>query len=163
MKYKVCFYILIVIFCIIMNNYFILFVVSGSSMSPTYEDGQKVICYRNDFSQRKILKDKCIIFKLYNDSLIYVKDDLQELDIKNKFSDLYIKRIVGVCGDKVDIIDNKLYINNIFLCNCVLTVPNKSYVVGKDEFFVLGDNHKDSMDSRYFGTINKNNIIYVVY
>jgi len=75
----------------------------------------------------------------------------------------YIKRVVGIQGDKVEIIDGDVYVNDEIIQEDYLigdpythTYIESSWVVGEDEVFVLGDNRDEgaSKDSRYFGTIN---------
>lgn len=74
----------------------------------------------------------------------------------------YIKRVVGIEGDKIEITDGKVYVNNKVLVedyideNAFTYIYNESsWVVGPGEVFVLGDNREEgaSKDSRYFGTI----------
>lgn len=75
----------------------------------------------------------------------------------------YIKRVIGIEGDKVEIIDGKVYVNDIVLKedyideNSFTHIYNDSkWIVPPDNVFVLGDNRTEgaSKDSRYFGCIN---------
>lgn len=61
----------------------------------------------------------------------------------------WVKRLVGIEGDKFDVGKNKIYRNNEFLSdiqwgNCK---RNGSFIVNQDEIIVLGDNRKESEDS----------------
>ncbi len=75
----------------------------------------------------------------------------------------YIKRVIGVGGDIVEIIDGKVYVNNKILEeeyiheDSYTGIYNESYwVVPQGQLFVLGDNREEgaSKDSRLFGCID---------
>lgn len=75
------------------------------------------------------------------------------------------KTIIAEPGDIVEIIDNQIYINKQHIENSDLyelqdwfISLNKSFVIKKDEFFVM-NNNKLSFDSRYYGPITKDSII----
>ena len=117
--------------------------VSGSSMYPTYKDGEYVSV--NSFA--KIQREDVIL--LYPDTII--------------IGDKYIKRVVGIPGDKLIIIDGILYVNGI---------KNERYPIIKEpgilkneitladnEYFVIGDNVNYSNDSRSIGVIKRSHII----
>ncbi|MDP8263809.1 MAG: signal peptidase I [Candidatus Ancaeobacter aquaticus] len=86
----------------------------------------------------------------------------------------YIKRLVGLPGDSVEIIDGHLYINGTPLVTPDTFRTNTYYNVGshsngfgkagekvlipKDHYYVLGDNSANSRDSRYWGFVPENNI-----
>lgn len=74
-----------------------------------------------------------------------------------------IKRIVGLPGEKIQYIDNKLYINDAvvefdFKTNGE-TEDFGPYVVPEGSYYVLGDNRIDSVDSRIFGFVLEGKII----
>ena len=117
--------------------------VSGSSMYPTYKDGEYVSV--NRFA--KIQREDVIL--LYPDTII--------------IGDKYIKRVVGIPGDKLIIIDGILYVKGI---------KNERYPIIKEpgilkneitladnEYFVIGDNVNYSNDSRSIGVIKRSHII----
>lgn len=62
-----------------------------------------------------------------------------------KENDYHFKRIAAVPGDIVETIDT-----------------HKQYHLGKDQYIVLGDNTKDSYDSRYYGPIHRIQILGIV-
>ncbi len=82
----------------------------------------------------------------------------------------YIKRIIGLPGEKIEIKEGKLFVNNNllleegYLKSDVKTsfFSAEKFVLGGDQYFVLGDNRPSSSDSRRWGPINKKDIVGVV-
>lgn len=75
----------------------------------------------------------------------------------------YIKRVIGIEGDIVEIIDGKVYLNGSLLKEDYIdedaythVYDKNRWVVPEDHVFVLGDNRDEgaSKDSRYFGCIS---------
>lgn len=91
-------------------------------------------------------------------------------DVKSGF----IKRVIGIPGDAIELRDGYVYLNGQLLPEPYITQARSTYggeslrdchkiVVPEDKYFVLGDNRKISSDSRFdLGLINKNNISYVL-
>ena len=80
-----------------------------------------------------------------------------------------IKRVIGLPGDIVSILDNTLYINGeVYVENYLdegleyddFELNSLGYeTIPEDMYFVLGDNREDSLDSREIGLISKDDII----
>ncbi len=79
----------------------------------------------------------------------------------------YIKRVIGVAGDRVEIIDGKVYVNDIILEENYIEKDSfthiyneSSWEVPEGQVFVLGDNREEgaSKDSRYFGCVDVDTI-----
>lgn len=108
------------------------------------------------------LKDKdMLIIKKYN---LNIKNNDIVLIKKNK--NIIIKRIVGIPKDKLVIKDNYLYVNdkkNDELYIKEYGLLNKEIILKDNEYFVLGDNRQNSIDSRNeeIGIIKEDNIIGV--
>ena len=113
--------------------------VIGPSMSPTLENGEKVLVNR-------------FVYKLFdpkqNDLIVFQPNG-------NEKSHYYVKRVIALPGDTVQIKDGKVYVNGELLAESVETekienamMAENEIVVGEDEYFVLGDNRNASSDSR---------------
>ena len=75
----------------------------------------------------------------------------------------FVKRVIGVPGDIVEIDKGIVFLNGEELDEPYVTRPDhgntKSQVVPPDSFFVLGDNRRASDDSRSWGVVPRDNII----
>lgn len=140
----------IIVVIVILSFNFSLLHIKGSSMSPTYENGDIVI-----IKHSKEFKDGDIV--IFNSPETWTKESLK-----------FIKRIAASEGDVINITNQSVELNGKIIAhneNCK-TQNSISIKIGKDELFVLGDNFGESNDS-YFQfckdnsdfTISKNLII----
>ena len=77
----------------------------------------------------------------------------------NKIS--YIKRVIGLPGETISCENNTIYVNSRKIDDKFgsgVTSDFKKITLGKDEYFVLGDNRENSLDSRYYGPFKKKEI-----
>lgn len=90
------------------------------------------------------------------------KGDVVVLEAPDNTDKDYIKRVIGLAGDKVEIIDGKVYVNDLIINEDYIDKDSfthiydaSSWIVPPGQVFVLGDNREEgaSKDSRYFGTI----------
>lgn len=125
---------------------------SGSSMAGTLDNKDTVLVNR-------------VIYKLIapkaNDIIVFLPNG-------NQKSHYYIKRVIAVPGDTVQIIDGTVYVNeevfdeqieNPTVSDALLA--EEPVTVGEDEYFVLGDNRDSSEDSRYanIGNVKSKDIL----
>ncbi len=88
----------------------------------------------------------------------------------------FVKRVIGLPGERVEIRDGKVYINDEEFSDpylkgsdlsgdmdCVLSTGLNDCLLGEDEYFVLGDNRDRSSDSRSWGPVPLSNVIGKVW
>lgn len=149
---------------IFMGIYFLLFrfvfsneTVSGPSMQPTFQDGDRIIAVRNFTPQR---------------------GDIVILKAPDEPGALYIKRIIGLPGDTIESKNDVMYINGKPIKQPYLTEYKKKLPKGelytnnfslkqlyginkvpKNCYFVMGDHRNVSKDSRMIGFIKRSAIV----
>lgn len=112
--------------------------VSGQSMEPTLHDGDNLIVDKISYRFRDPKRFEIIVFPYKYEEKTY-----------------YIKRIIGLPGEKVQVIDGYVYINGEQLDEHYgkeimesSGIADHEITLGDDEYFVLGDNRNHSSDSR---------------
>lgn len=152
------------------------FRVEGSSMQPNLEEGQyllvnKIVYFhlapsglRSLFSSGPEAQDE---------SVYPIRDpkrgDVIIFHFPRDVSRDFVKRVIGLPGDTVEVSQGEVYVNGLqleepYLRDDVKTYLNrreqsKEWVLGAEEFFVLGDNRRASNDSRDWDTVPTENII----
>lgn len=122
--------------------FFDTYIITNKSMRPTLDEGYKILLIKKNFIFNGIKNFDIIVFRMGENNLV--------------------KRVVGCEGDRIEIIDGELYLNNDLIKYEYYFFDeedNASYTVGKNQYFVLGDNISVSEDSRSFGFINESDII----
>lgn len=113
--------------------------VSGSSMETTLSDGDNLIVDKLSYRFREPKRFDIVVFPYKYEENTY-----------------YIKRIIGLPGDTVQVIDGYTYINGEQLTSdtygaevmAEAGTASEPITLGEDEYFVLGDNRNHSLDSR---------------
>ena len=143
-------YIIIIIVVVLIRSFIITPVrVTGSSMYPTLDGGEIMIL------------NKLATIKRFDIVVVKRTDEDESL----------IKRVIGLPGDTVEVRDDVVYVNDEKLDSDKygyldpdrvgldkLTYSMPKITLGDDEYFVLGDNRLNSIDSHIFGPVNKDEI-----
>lgn len=126
------------------------FIVSGSSMDPSFKNGDYLIVDEISYDFHTPERGDVVIFKAPPEPTKY-----------------YIKRVIGLPGDTVKITDGKITIVNaahpdgFTLSESFITHPRADTLtrtVPAGEYFVMGDNRSGSFDSRSWGMLPVANI-----
>jgi signal peptidase I len=127
------------------------FIVSGSSMVPTFQNGDYLIVDKLSYELGDIKRDDVVVFRYPGNPKIF-----------------YIKRIIGLPNETVDITGNNITITNAThpqgfnLDEPFVKNPSDNemhFVLGSGQYFVMGDNRIASSDSRYWGPVAKNLLV----
>ncbi|MEK7655777.1 MAG: signal peptidase I [Patescibacteria group bacterium] len=140
---------------IIPVRYFLIqpFYVKGASMEPNFFDHEYLIIDEVSYRFRTPERGDIVVFRYPNDP-----------------SQFFIKRVIGLPGETVEIANGNVKVFNDSDPNG-FTLPEQEYLeqlvtattrdvtLKSNEYFVLGDNRTASLDSRYFGPVTKDAIV----
>ncbi len=128
------------------------FFVKGSSMEPTLKENDYLLVDELSYRFRQPERGEVVVFR-------YAQEDKK----------YFIKRVIGVPGETVDIHDNTITIVNKehpdgFVLNEPYlpdyNLPDVAHaILGQNEYYVLGDNRPVSYDSKRFGPVNIDHIV----
>lgn len=132
--------------------------VNGQSMVPNFQSGEYVLSDKISYRSRDPQRGEVIVFHAP-----------EAAGCPKGTGCDYIKRVIGVPGDTIEVHDNHYYLNGQLLSESYIptefrTLPgaatkDHAVSVGPGEFFVSGDNRPYSSDSRQWGTIRKSDIV----
>jgi len=121
--------------------------VEGTSMQPRLADQERIFVNKFVYHFSEVDRGDIVVFW-------YPKET----------SKSFVKRIVGLPGEEVEVRAGDVYIDGVELDESYLKVAyldHQSYspvVVPKDSFFVMGDHRNSSNDSRHWGAVPRKNI-----
>lgn len=128
------------------------FRIEGSSMMPTMQEGEYVLINKLAYYLEDPKRGDIIV-------LHYPRDPSRD----------FIKRVIGVPGDTVDIENGQVTVNGQIIDEPYInSAPsyNGNWTVPDDQYFVLGDNRNNSSDSHTWGFLPRDHIVgkgWVVY
>jgi signal peptidase I len=159
--------IIIALVIIVPIRYFVFqpFLVSGSSMEPNFQDNQYLVIDELSYRFHQPQRGDVLVLKPPQNEKQY-----------------YIKRIIGLPGEKIQIKDGHVIIHNTehpdgfalnepYLSSSVISIPHSTTIVSdknilvlkSDEYFMMGDNRTYSSDSRDWGPLKRNEIVGKVF
>lgn len=128
------------------------FFVKGQSMEPNFENGDYLIVDELSFRFRDPQRGEVVVFKY-----------------PNNLSQRYIKRMIGLPGETVEIKDGKIILfdqeggrvldESDYLSSSIQTPGDIRVTLAENEYFVLGDNRYASSDSRRWGSLPREDIV----
>jgi len=122
----------------------------SNSMSPTLVAGDYILVDTWRYSE---------VDPQFGDLVVFYSPDQPGVS--------YVKRVIGVPGDSLELRNNALYLNGKLIKESYVFLAggspqyyrnHKQATIAPDEYFVLGDNRDNSRDSRFFGPVSRENI-----
>lgn len=142
-------YIIVIIVVLIIFTYVIsIQQVIGKSMEPNFYQNDIVLISKLNYKIHDIKRKDVVVFEY------------------NEYKNL-IKRVIGLPGDKIEYKNNTLYINDKAYKEDYINTKTDDFslkdleynTIPDDMYLVLGDNRENSLDSRNFGLIKKEQVI----
>ncbi len=146
--------VIIALLIVLPIRYFIFqpFIVRGQSMEPNFSHGDYLIVDQITYRFKEPQRGEVVVFEYPNNPSIR-----------------YIKRIIGLPGETIEVKEGQVIIYNgqetivleevDYLSPSAFTAGEVSFSLGSKEYFVLGDNRTASADSRRWGPLPRENII----
>jgi signal peptidase I len=149
------------------------FFIPSGSMIPQLNVGDRVVVSKLAYRLHDPHRGDIVVFDAPNQ--VAVKDDqglpgkvvkgiLESIGLSTPSTEEYIKRVIGLPGDRVEGRDGRVYVNDRELVEPYLpqgptTRDFEPVELGADQLWVMGDNRENSSDSRVFGPITEDTIV----
>ena len=148
--------IVFLVFCIILitgciDLKYMKIIVDGTAMEPTYKNKQILFADKSAYEKESPKRGDIIIFYT---------------DYREGKESIFIKRVIGLGGETLEIKDGKVFIDKKELKEDYLKAKESTAAMGESKWkipngsvFVMGDNRENSLDSRMIGTVEFTSII----
>jgi signal peptidase I len=137
------------------------FIPSGS-MLPTLQIDDRLIVDKVSYKFSTPQRGDVVVFMPPYDSVLKCGTDPSK-PVPTEVKDAFIKRVIGLPGEKVEVKDGKVLVNDQPLSENyteeAASSPYAATVVPKDSYMVFGDNRNHSCDSRFWGVVPQQNMI----
>ena len=128
--------------------------IPSKSMVPTLEVNDRLMVEKLSYLFHPPNRGDVVVF--------WPPDRLKQQNPELK-KDAFIKRVIGLPGDQVEVKEGKVFINNKPLIeDYIAAKPNYQWgpeIVPNDSYLVLGDNRNNSYDSHFWGYVPRQNLI----
>jgi len=128
--------------------------IPSKSMVPTLEVNDRLMVEKLSYLFHPPNRGDVVVF--------WPPDRLKQQNPELK-KDAFIKRVIGLPGDQVEVKEGKVFINNKPLVeDYIAAKPNYQWgpeIVPNDSYLVLGDNRNNSYDSHFWGYVPRQNLI----
>lgn len=119
--------------------------VVGQSMEPTLESGELVLVFKASYAFQQPKRYDIVVCRFEG------------------MEQNYIKRVIGLPGERVEIRNGQVYIDSVLLADDpfggeTANVPPVDLVVPQNQYFLLGDNRGNSRDSADLGPLSRQQI-----
>ncbi len=124
--------------------------IPSGSMLPTLQINDRLIIDKVSYHFSQVKRGDIVVF---NPTEV----------LRQKFKDAFIKRVIGLPGDTVEVRRGTVFVNGEALSeNYIAAEPDYVYgpeIVPEDQYLVLGDNRNNSYDSHYWGFVPRDLIV----
>lgn len=133
--------------------------VPSTSMTPTLDIGDRILVNKLSVDFGTVNIGDIVVFKAPPEVRTKCSDDVADL----------VKRVIGVPGDTLYSKGNTIYVNGTPLdqkwtvYKAMGSVPIKRITLKKNMYFMMGDDHAGSCDSRYWGPVPRSDLIGKVF
>ena len=142
------------------------FQVEGSSMFPTLRDSEFVLVNKVGYWEVDLGPLDFLVPGRSNGDFLFSGPDRGDVIVFKSPSGEgrdFVKRVIGLPGDSVEIRDGRVFVNDVELLEDYISAPPTSTVerrvIPPEHYYVLGDNRNGSSDSRAFGPVHQSLLV----